>query len=66
MKATLCFLEGAAGAGVIAGQKRVITGFCCSSVHCVSLTTLHEIPHNKDGGVVTLGDSSDSREGAGG
>lgn len=59
-------MQGAAGTSVIAGQVGVITSFSCSNVHCVSLSALHEIPDNEDGGVVALREGCDTREGAGG
>lgn len=61
MEATLCSMEVAASASIIAGEVGVITGFCCGSVHSVSLC----IPQHEDWGIVALSNRCDTREGAG-
>lgn len=66
MEVTLRSMEVAASARVVAGQVGMITGFCCGSVHSVSLAGLHQIPHDEDGGIVALRDRCDASEGAGG
>lgn len=58
-------MQDAASASVIAGQVCVVTSFSCGNVCCVSLSALHEIPDNKNGGVVALREGCDSRKGAG-
>lgn len=65
MEITSCSVQGAAGAGVIAGQESVVAGLGCGGVHRVSLTALHELPDNKDGGVVALREGCDTSKGAG-
>lgn len=66
MEVTLRSMEVAASASVVAGKVGMVAGFCCDSVHSVSLAALHQIPHDKDGGIVALRDRWDTSEGAGG
>lgn len=66
MKVTSSSVQVAASARVIAGQVGAIAGFCCGDVFCVSTAALHQLPHDKDGGIVALRDGGDTREGAGG
>lgn len=66
MEVTLRSMEVAASAGVVAEKVGMVTGFCCGSVHSISLAALHQIPHDEDGGIVALWDRCDTSEGAGG
>lgn len=59
-------MENAASASVVAGEVGMVTGFCCGSVHSVSIAALHQIPKDEDGGIVALSECCDTREGAGG
>lgn len=64
MGVTLCSIEVATCAGDVARQVGVVPSFGRGRVHSVSLTALYQIPHDEDGGIVTLRDRSDTREGA--
>lgn len=65
MEVTLRSVQVAAGARVVAEQVGVIAGFGCGGVQSGSVAALHEIPCHQDGGIVTLREGCDSREGAG-
>lgn len=59
-------LEEAAGASAITGQVSMVAGLCCGNVQGVPITSLHGNPDDMDGGIVTLRESCDAGEGAGG
>ncbi len=66
MEVTLCSMEVAASASVIAVQVGMVPCFGCGCVHGVSLAAVHQIPHDEDGGIMALRDRCDTSKGAGG